>query len=333
MILEPIDNIDPQEWEEAISDYDFKYLFHRSIWLRFLEETQPGKILKFKIMNNGRVEGYLAGLLVRKGPLNIWGSPLPGTTTNYMGPIVNKHFNTEDFIKALDDFSRTHKIHHVELVSPFLNKDVMEGVGYTVFKDITYVVSLTPNEDLMWKKLKSECRNRIRKGINNGLTVEDTDDPTFVREYYNELLEVFGRQGLVPTYPIERVKSLFANLKPNNLLALQVKSKDIVVATGLFPYDDRCVYFFGGASWTKYQSLCPNELLHWTAMTIAAKIGIKEYDMTGGGTFKPKFGGIQLNVYGYHKSYTLLAKYGRSIYKSLFRVKQKIEGKIGRLSY
>lgn len=330
MVLELIEEIDPQKWDRAISGFDSKYLFHQSIWLRFLEDTQPGKTLRYKIVNKANVEGYFAGLLVKKGLWNILGSPLPGTTTNYMGPIVNKGFDTRSFLKALDEFCKVHKIHQVELVNPFLEGKVLEEIGYAISKDITYIVPLNEDEELMWKNLKSECRNRIRKGINNGLIVEDTDDPAFIKEYYNELLEVFARQGLVPTYPVERVKSLFANLKPSNLLALQVRNGDSVVATGLFPYDERCIYFFGGASWIKYRSLYPNELLHWTAMTIAVKKGIKGYDMTGSGTFKPKFGGHEVVVYKYNKSYALLAKYGREIYKSVFYVKQKIKGKIGR---
>lgn len=325
--LELIENIQPDAWNETISNYDSKFLFHQSAWLNFLEETQNGKTVKFKIVDNGKIEGYFVGLLIKKGPINILGSPLPGWTTDYMGPIVNKGFNIEQFLNALDNVCQQFRIHHVELCNPFLEPDIMHKMGFSISEGTTYVVPLFSNEDQMWKKLKSECRNRIRKGMKNGLVIEDCNDPSFVDEYYAQLKEVFVKQQLVPTYPIERIRSLFRNLTPNLLFALQVKYDDKIVATGIFPHDDRLVYFFGGASWSKFHEACPNELLHWTVMTLSAKLGISQYDMCGSGSFKPKFGGNKVTIYKYSKSYSILAKLGREAYKSIFYAKQRLKGK------
>lgn len=330
MTLECLEDKDLAQWDEAIKGFDSRYLFHQSVWLRFIEATQRGRILRLKIVDGGEVKGYFAGLLLRKGIWNILGSPLPGTTTNYMGPLINRGLDIRAFIKALEAFCREEGIHHLELINPVLDKGIMEEAGYAISEEITYVVQLSRDENAMWQNLRSECRNRIQKGKTNNLIVEDASDLSFADEYYDQLVEVFARQGLYPTYSRERVKGLFLTLKPGNLLALKVRSGDITIATGLFPYDEHCIYFFGGASWSKYRNLCPNELLHWTAMMLAAGKGIAEYDMSGEGSFKPKFGGKRVVIYRYMKSFSLLAKYGRAAYKTLFYVRQKLSGGIVR---
>ncbi|MFC1966399.1 hypothetical protein ACFLWI_05585, partial [Chloroflexota bacterium] len=208
MELELIEEIQPDAWDEAISHFDTKFLFHQSSWLNFLEETQPGKAIKFRITNNGQVEGYFAGLLLKKGPFRILGSPLVGWTTNYMGPIVNKGFDLERFLKALDDMCRQWRIHHIELLNPFLSPDIMRKMGFSVSEGSTFIVSLSPDEEQMWKKLKKKsCRYPINKARREGIIVEENTDSSFIDEYYRELEEVFAKQHLVPTYPIDRVRS------------------------------------------------------------------------------------------------------------------------------
>lgn len=328
MELELIEQMGPDDWDEVISEFDTKVLFHQSAWLKFLEETQGGKAIKFRILDNGSLEGYFVGLLIHKGPIKILGSPLRGWGTDYMGPIVNKGFNIEKFLEALDDMCRQRRIHQVELCNPYLDPEIMYKKGYSVSKGITYIVPLSSNEDLMWKNLKKKsCQYAIKKAQKEGLIVEESNDSSFIDKYYRQLKEVFAKQQLVPTYTIERVRSLFTNLKPSLLFMLQVKYSDEIIATGIFPHDSRCVYFWGGASWIRYHKLCPNELLHWTVMTVSARFGIQQYDMCGSGSFKPKFGGQEVSVYRCTKSYSILAKLGRKMYRTIFYAKQRLKGK------
>lgn len=236
MKLELIEDIHPDNWDKLIAHFDSKVVFHQSGWLNFLKETQRGKIVRFKILDNGKIEGYFAGLIIKKGPIKILGSPLRGWITDYMGPIVNEGFDCEKFLNALDDICRQKGIHHIELCNPFLDRDIMYKRGFSITKKITYIVPLSSDENQMWKKLhRTSCRKAINKAIRNGLIVEEKYDSDFINEFYRELQEVFAKQGLVPTYNIERVKALFKNLKPESLFALQVKYDDKIIATGIFP--------------------------------------------------------------------------------------------------
>lgn len=324
MELELITDMAPEAWDEKIEAFDSKCLFHQSVWLRYLEETQGAKTFRFRITENGGTEGYFVGLIVRKGPLRILGSPLPGWTTDYMGPVVNKEFDFEKFLNALDKTCRAMKVHHVELCNQFLPPDLMRSQGYSVQEASTYIIPLYADEEQMWRNLDRKCRQNIRKGISNDLVVEECDDPAVVDEYYAELINVFAKQKLVPTYPVGRIRSLFRILRPGSIAVLRVKHGDMVVASALLLYDNRSAYLFGAASWRESQGLYPNELLYWTAMTMFAKKGIPQLDMCGAGSYKAKYGALNTPVHKYAKSYNVFARVGREAYRRIFRVKQEL---------
>ena len=64
-------------------------------------------------------------------------------------------------------------------------------------------------------------------------------------------------------------------------------------------------------------------------MKIAAKRGIKEYDMYGGdNNFKLKFGAEVKDVYSWVKSFNPLADFARNSYQQLFKVRQRIAGSL-----
>jgi len=323
-----IENIKDEEWDNLIGNYGTKSLFHQSVWLKFLEETQPVKILKFKICENNRIIGYFIGMLEKRGPFKIFSSPRPGCNTPHMGPIVNKNFNQQNFLDVLDKYCKSQKIDHIEIASRYLEPEIMKNYNFKCQEGITYMVKLSPNEDIMWKNLKKKsCRYSIHKAEKNGLIVEDTNNSEIIDEYYEQLKEVFGKQKLIPTYPKERVRFLFNCLKNKNyLFSLWVKYENKIIATGFFPHDNKTVYFFGGASWLQYQYLRPNDLLHWTLMKLAAEKRLKYYDMGGAGSFKPKFGGKLTTAYRYYKSYNPLAGLARTLYQYKFKILQKIKG-------
>jgi hypothetical protein len=51
-------------------------------------------------------------------------------------------------------------------------------------------------------------------------------------------------------------------------------------------------------------------------------MGIRYYEMGGGGSFKPKFGGTETKVYRYYKSYSKVARWDRAGYRLAVRARQ-----------
>jgi hypothetical protein len=336
MELESINEIQPEAWDEAISKFECRSFYHRSCWLKFLEETQVAKPLRFKIIHDGKVEGYFVGLLIKKGLLKILGSPLSKWETESMGPVCNDNLDVEGFLDALDRMCKKLKIHHIEIGNPILVPEIMKTRGYNCLEWKSYVIPLSYDHEEMWKNLKSKCRNRIRKGLKNGLVAEDCENINFLEEHYKQLEDVYSKQGRIPRLSIDMYRSLFRHLKSDNLLfTLQVKHGDRVIASGIFQHDERSVYSLSTASYKKYQKLFPNELLIWKIMRLSAELGIKNFSIgdnyrtiEGSGRFKDKFNGFPVTIHRYYKNYTILAKVGREVYKTVFYGKQKIKDKL-----
>ena len=308
----------PENWDHIIMGYDTKTLFHHSYWLDHVSSIHPcGRLDYYKIMDGAELIGYHCGLRIKKAGIPIHGSPLGGTGTNYMGPIINADVDQRLLIKALLKLFGFRNFLHIEMTHYWLDQNVMTGLGFSAHPSVTHLLTLPNSEDKGWAMLKGAARNRVKKAKNNGLVVEHAIDISIVRHFYEQFIEVYGKQRMVTPFDEERPRSLFEHLfEVDALLPLSIKYNDEVIATGLFPYDEKCIYFWGAASWLKYQKLCPNELLHWHVIKFAIERGIPAYNMCGGtNQFKNKFGGEDVPYVHYSKSALPFMHYARNWYK------------------
>ncbi len=315
----------PVEWDILISDFESKTIFHETSWHTHLCDALPNsEVLYFSIQENGKVIGYFCGHLVKKIFFNIMGSPLRGTGTNFMGPVVNSDINQSSLINAIEKMCQKEKIHHIELCNNILDKHIMNNAGFSVITRVTHLLNILSDKENMFMTLKSNCRNRVRKAVKNGLVVKIVHNCSIVDNFFEQFKEVYGKQGMAVPFKKARVASLFKRLDQRRLLSLVVKKEDKLLATGLFPYDNHTIYFWGATSWLKYQKLCPNELLHWEVIKFAISNKIQFYDMCGGGSrFKNKFGGDDVPFILYTKSYVKFLKYAMLIYKKTHFLKLK----------
>ena len=319
-----LDQLTPEEvthWDALIAPFEGRQLFHRTPWLDYLAESREIHIVQWAIRSDGLTLGYLCGGIVRMGPFKILGSPLRSWGTNSMGPLMGHDVDQLCLLRSLDELARADRIAMIELEHPALSPAVLRAGGFERVPDWTYLVPLVPAEpDVMWRALDSTCRNRVRKAMSAGLTVEDTDDPGAVDEYYDFYLALMARKARTPPFPAETPRLLFRHLKKaDSLFALRVRDpQGRVLAVGLFPHDDCTMYFWSGASRKDSHPLCPNDLLHWTAMRLAASRGLRLYNMSGYGRFKRKFGGVLTEVARWHKSYWRTARWARRGYQAWF---------------
>lgn len=320
----------PKDWNDRIKQYDTKTLFHEASWHNHIESiNKSGKMLYFSIEKDNSIIGYFCGLAVRKSLIKIMGSPLGGTGTNYMGPIVNRDINQYELIPAIDRMCRSLGIMHIEISNNFFDFRTMENQKYIKYHCITNLIELPDTEEEAFSNMRSACRNRIRKANKNNLIVELMCDGSIVDHFFEQFKEVYGKQGMARPFGKDRVESLYKCLyNQKRLLPIMIKKNDEVIATGLFPYDENAIYFWGGASWLKHQKLCPNELLHWSVIKFSIENNIREYNLCGGQSqFKNKFGGADVDFFRYSKSNFAPLKYARDLYRNFHWFKLKIKGK------
>lgn len=133
----------------------------------------------------------------------------------------------------------------------------------------------------------------------------------------------------MPTYGPDRLRLLMKHLLPTGrLLLLRAKAPDgTCIGTAIFTGFKKIAYFWGNASWRQYQHFCPNEVMHWHAIRYWKQRGMEIYDLCGGGDYKRKYGGEEVQRLVFCRSKYRWMAPGRSLAYRLFKLKQRMLGR------
>lgn len=321
------------DWAE-LDRFPDRHLFQTRAWLSFLADMQGAEPVIARLQDGTQTLGYFTGLIVQRWGLRFLGSPLPGWTTPYMGFNLAPGVPRRIAAAALPALA-FHQLGcvHVELRDRWLTDADTPGLGYGHRRDVgfderTFEVDLAGDEDVIFGRMTSACRRAVRKAEKAGVTIEEASDLTFADEFYDQLREVFLRQGLVPTYDVTRVRTLIRHLQPAGMLLL-LRARDAegrCIATGIFPAFNDLMFFWGGASYRAYQHNRPNEALHWYAMRYWKARGVRRYDLGGFMDYKRKYGGVEIAIPGYRQSRYAWVAAARSLAPAGMRAKQAVLG-------
>jgi hypothetical protein len=304
-------------------------VFQTKEWLQFVRETQRGRIVVCELADGGEVAGYFSGLVFSRVGIRMLGSSFPGWTTPYMGFNLVPGAARRDALAAVEKIAWSElKCLHMEVSDPFFDAADGKDLGFQCEAYASYRTDLTRSEEKLFGSMDSACRRCIRKAEKSGVTIEEAHDLDFADEYYGQLEDVFARQGLVPTYPAERVRALIRNLEPAGRLLL-LRARDAegqCIATGIFPGFNKIAEFWGNASLRPSQNLRPNEAIHWYAMRYWKAHGVEVYDWGGEGTYKEKYGCVPHRVPWFTKSRFKMLSSLRGEAKKMFARKQKFQG-------
>jgi len=72
----------------------------------------------------------------------------------------------------------------------------------------------------------------------------------------------------------------------------------------------------------------PNEAVQWEAMKIGKRKGLHAYDMGGGGDYKRKYGGFEIEVPWFRKSKYLWFRYMRELAERSHKLQQQCFGRL-----
>jgi hypothetical protein len=293
--FEPLASVD---WDR-LDRFPDRTIFQTRPWLDFVAEAQKGTPLILEVRVENQPVGFFTGLIISRAGFKILGSPFPGWTTSYLGFNLIEGVDRSVLLEPLARFAfRELGCWHVELMDRHISPDQIDAIGWPhrLFRNTEIDISGT--EDEILANMKGSCRTSIRKAERSGVKVEIATDDQFASDYYAQLLDVFAKQGLRPTFSIDRVRLLMKHLLPTgNLLLLRARNAEgVCVATGLYPAFRCTMYFWGGASLRQYQILQPNEPVQWFAMQYWKERGVLACDMGGGGDYKLKYGGKPLII-------------------------------------
>jgi hypothetical protein len=268
-------------------------IFTSPEWVEFVAATQKAEPVVARVLRGEEHVGWFTGLVVRRFGVRILGSPFAGWMTGPMGFDLDPGVSRREAAQALIRFAfKDLRCLHLEMIDRRAVDQDLEGLGAERASWYTLEIDLTQDEDTLLKGLASSCRRALKKAEREGVRVEEAHGVEFADEYYEQLLDVFAKQGGRPPYDVERVRNLIRCLEPaGNLLLLRaVGPGGERMGTAIFPFGDDFAYFWGGASWRQHQAHRPNEPIFWHAMRRFKERGIPLLDMGGGGDFKRKFG-------------------------------------------
>lgn len=322
------ENLDIEEY------YIFKNkkLFTTLDWLEFVQEDSNAIPFFLRITEDERFIGYFTGMTVRKFGIKIAGSPFSGWSTCYMGFDVVPGVNKLNLIPCVKDYLfRKKKVLLFELTDRDITVEEACNAGYDANISNTLELEINHTDEELFKVFKTDCRNFIRQFERRGAVLERaTPDDAFAEEYYQQLIDVFAKQGLVPTYSLEKVKCLLRHLTDGeNVLCQRVRDPEgNSIATSIFLAYNDTFYFWGGASYRSGQHYRPNEYMLWNAIKYWRDKGFSVFDMVGVRDYKKKFGSHEVEY-----AHMLIAKYSwviflRNLAKQAYFKSLEIKGKL-----
>lgn len=305
-------------------------IFQTREWLEFIAKSQGAQPVIAELRVPGGIVGVFTGLIVSKFGLRILGSPFAGWTTDYLGFNLNPEISPQSALRCLEQFAFDKlRCVHLEIRDRGLRSDDVAELGFDYREGKTYEVDLGQSEAEIFAAFDNDVRRCIRKSQRDGVIIEEAKDPGFADDYYAQLEDVFAKQKLAPTYGRQRVRLLYEHLYPTGKLLL-LRAKDPsghCIATGIFPAMNDTMYFWGGASWRRFQYLHPNDPIQWYAMRYWKQRSITRYDMGGSGKYKMKYGGTAISVPWLRKSKHLVLARMRELARRFYRLRQRLKAK------
>lgn len=288
--------------------------YKKEKWANFLFNTQKVKPWVVEITyGNNHILGWFYAQRIKRFGIPMVVSPIEGWTTSYQGLSLKKEITTSERVELYENLIqwlfRNNHCWYVQVSDWQLE---LEEVKNRFYYDVLLGYRLTLKKDFeteIYKNFKEKsAKYSIKKARKSGIEIRHAYDAnSFAENYFTQLVEVFGRQGLKPTYSKSRIIELCKALTPDRdilLLEAYLPKSEKCIATGLFLKDENLAIYFGAASFGEYQKLCPNELLMNDAIKWLNEQGVKEMEFGGGRKYKEKYGPIP-----FQKPKIMVAKY------------------------
>ncbi len=207
------------------------------------------------------------------------------------------------------------------------------NLGFETSVFDSFELDLTLTEDQLWRNLRQDCREAIRKAERSGVVVEEAHDMEFADDYYDQLKHVFVVKNSVPPFGVDRVRQMIKFMEPaGNLLMLRARNKEgTCIATSIRLALNKTVFAWGAASWRHFSRVKPNEMLQWYAIKYWKERGMHTFDLVGRGDYKLKYGSRPIVVPWVRKSKTQAIAFLRYSAEEMFRGAQDKFGKLAHM--
>src|SRR6476620_1184827 len=294
------------EWWNRLERFSDRLTFQTEGWIKFIAETQHATPVFAEVRDGSSVIGCFHSLTFKRCGCKILASPFPGWATEYMGFNLQPGVPRWLALQPLEHFAfRELGCMYFEVADRLFTMDDGLRAGLEPRISSSYETDLNRPEMQSSQAMKAPCRTCIRKAQRCGVVIEEAAaDDAFITEYYDQLTEVFQRQGLLPTYSLQTLRKFVQHLYPSgNLVLFRARNDEgKCIATGIYHGVNKFAQLWGNASLRDYLFLRPNEALHWHALRYWKARGAEWFDWGGDGSYKAKYASRKVDVIRFSKS-------------------------------
>lgn len=278
--------------------------FHLPAWLDVVKQGLGFDVRIIGIYQGRTLVGAVPGFVTRVGPASLFGSPLKGSMTSYLGPVSFEMPESTDheleLMAACSAFARRRwRVIYTRFTLRDAPPDHKPEIGpnWLVQRAGSYRLNLGPGKEQLWRDLGQRARRSVRKAERLNMTTMPLTD---ARLFYTLLQDTLTRHGSASFHSQRFFNVMLETLIPHDLIwAWGTTYEGRTIAAGLFLHDEREAHHISGGSMHEFGSLPTSYLLYWNAIAHSAEGGLSVFNsdasrVTSIDQFKETFGlGLQ----------------------------------------
>ena len=278
---------DSAQWDDYARTHPESSVYHLSGWRRVIEETFGHRTFYLIARDDSQVIGLLPLVLMESLIFGRFLVSLP--FFNYGGVVANSAVVEQALVAQAMAIAGRERVQHMELRHA---EEKALGLVTRTHK-VSLRLDLPKRASDLWAGFKAKLRNQIRKPQKEGFTariggIEDLDH--FYRVFATNMRDLG-----TPVYPKRFFRAILQAFRDTTRICTTFLG-DTPVAAGFLVSFRREMEIPWASSLRRYNSLSPNMLLYWTALSYACESGHERFDFgrsTPGGTthrFKEQWG-------------------------------------------
>ena len=249
------------------------------------------------------------------------------------GPLFGGNSDVLSFL--LENYNKIYgrKVLYTQIRNIFSNDNydsIYEKYSFEKIDHLNYVIDLSEGIDKIWHSVYPKRKNEIRKGLKEGIKVNEIIYVSDMIVAYNILERIYKKAKLpLPEYGF--FKNALEIQCPKKIFRVIGGYHDSILVGVMFLlcFEGR-VYNWYAAANPEYYKKYPNDVITWQSIVWSYENGFKYFDFGGAGNpakeygvreFKRKFGGTEVNYGRYeciHKPFAMkLAKTGFKLWQKL----------------
>lgn len=274
--------------------------YYQQSWLDLLSRLYGYPVYTFTTRDaTGALTGFLPALAIR--------SPLTGRRvvslpfSDCCPPLAANAAAAVDLVDQALALAKDERARYLELRSgPALTlderTDLTRGDLYA-----RWVVALEPDNQAVWKRVKSPAQRQVKKANREGVTVRAGERASDMDAYHHLHLLTRTRKHGMPAQPLRYFRELWEAFGEQGGVRVLLAEKDGEVVAGMvLLVSGTTVRYAYGASNERYLKFGPNDALMWNAISWACENGYARFDMgrtardnPGLGQFKRNWGAAE----------------------------------------